>query len=142
MVKKVLTFVMGLMLAISASATINFSASDIQFWVGTGSNSAVVVIAWDDYTTPTAYAWGVHWNGTASALDLVDSIQAYDSRFHNGSTATVASATYTENGVTLTSDDDYWCYTVNGQFATVGYTGYTMSNGDIMEISGSCMFTR
>ncbi len=141
MVKKVLTFVMGLMLAISASATINFSASDIQFWVGTGSNSAVVVIAWDDYTTPTAYAWGVHWNGTASALDLVDSIQAYDSRFHNGSTATVASATYTENGVTLTSDDDYWCYTVNGQFATVGYTGYTMSNGDIMEISGSCMFT-
>ena len=129
------------MLACSASATITFPASDVQFWVGTGSNSAVVVIAWDDYTTPTAYAWGVHWNGTATALDLVDSIQAYDSRFHNGSSATVASATYTENGVTLTSDNDYWCYTVNGNWATVGYTGYTMSNGDIMEISGSCYFT-
>ena len=132
---------MGLALAFGASATINFSASDIQYWVGTGSNSAVVVIAWDDYTTPTAYAWGVHWNGNASALDLVDSIQAYDSRFSNGSTATVASATYTENGVTLTSESDYWCYTVNGQWATVGYTGYTMSNGDIMEISGSCGFS-
>ncbi|MBQ8704452.1 MAG: T9SS type A sorting domain-containing protein [Bacteroidales bacterium] len=141
MVKKLLTIIMGLGLAVSASATINFSASDIQYWVGTGSNQAVVVIAWDDYTTPTAYAWGVRWNGSVSALDLIDSIQAYDSRFHNGSTATVASATYTENGVTLTSDNDYWCYTVNGQWATVGYTGYTMSNGDIMEISGSCMFT-
>ena len=141
MVKKVLTLALGLVLACSASATITFPASDVQFWVGTGSNSAVVVIAWDDYTTPTAYAWGVHWNGTATALDLVDSIQAYDSRFHNGSSATVASATYTENGVTLTSDNDYWCYTVNGNWATVGYTGYTMSNGDIMEISGSCYFT-
>ena len=132
---------MGMGIAVSASATINFSASDIQYWVGTGSNQAVVVIAWDDYTTPTAYAWGVRWNDNVSALDLVDSIQAYDSRFHNGSTATVASATYTENGVTLTSENDFWCYTVNGQWATVGYTGYTMSDGDIMEISGSCYFT-
>ena len=44
MVKKLLAITMGLMLAISSSATINFSASDIQYWVGTGSNQAVVVI--------------------------------------------------------------------------------------------------
>ena len=92
----------------SGAKDISFPASNIQFWTGTGSNSAVVVIAWDDYATPTAYAWGVHWNGNASALDLVDTIQAYDSRFHNNSSATVSHATYTENGVTLTSENDYW----------------------------------
>ena len=141
MVKKLLTFILGLGLAAGASATINFPASDIQFWVGTGSNSAVVVVAWDDASTPTALAWGVRWNGTVSALDLIDSIQTHDSRFSNGSSATAASITYSDGTVTLTSPTNYWCYTVNGQWATVGYTGYYMSDGDIMELSGTCMFS-
>lgn len=131
---------MGLMLAFSASATINFSASDIQFWVGTGSNSAVVVIAWDDCTPATALAWGVRWNGTTTALGLIDSIQAHDSRFSNGSTATVNGAVYNDGTLMLSSPTNWWCYTVNGQWATVGYTGYTMSNGDIMELSATCDF--
>ena len=131
---------MGLMLAFSASATINFSASDIQFWVGTGSNSAVVVIAWDDCTPATALAWGVRWNGTTTALGLIDSIQAHDSRFSNGSTATVNGAVYNDGILILSSPTNWWCYTVNGQWATVGYTGYTMSNGDIMELSATCDF--
>ena len=131
---------MGLMLAFSASATINFSASDIQFWVGTGSNSAVVVIAWDDCVPATALAWGVRWNGTTTALGLIDSIQAHDSRFSNGSTATVNGAVYNDGTLFLSSPTNWWCYTVNGQWATVGYTGYTMSNGDIMELSATCDF--
>ena len=140
MVKKLLTLAMGLMLAFSASATINFSASDIQFWVGTGSNSAVVVIAWDDCVPATALAWGVRWNGTTTALGLIDSIQAHDSRFSNGSTATVNGAVYNDGTLFLSSPTNWWCYTVNGQWATVGYTGYTMSNGDIMELSATCDF--
>lgn len=131
---------MGLGLALSASATINISASDIQFWVGTGSNQAVVVIAWDDCVPATALAWGVRWNGNASALDLIDSIQAYDSRFSNGSTATVNGAVYNDGTLFLSSSTNWWCYTVNGSWATVGYTGYTMSNGDIMELSATCDF--
>lgn len=131
---------MGLMLAFSASATINFSASDIQFWVGTGSNSAVVVIAWDDCVPATALAWGVRWNGTTTALGLIDSIQAHDSRFSNGSTATVNGAVYNDGTLFLSSPTNWWCYTVNGSWATVGYTGYTMSNGDIMELSATCDF--
>lgn len=131
---------MGLMLAFSASATINFSASDIQFWVGIGSNSAVVVIAWDDCTPATALAWGVRWNGTTTALGLIDSIQAHDSRFSNGSTATVNGAVYNDGTLILSSLTNWWCYTVNGQWATVGYTDYTMSNGDIMELSATCDF--
>ena len=141
MVKKLLTFILGLGLAAGASATINFPASSVQYWVGTGSNSAVVVVAWDDAATPTALAWGVRWNGTVSALDLIDSIQTYDSRFSNGSSATAASVTYNDGTVVLTSDNNWWCYTVNGAWATVGYTGYYMSDGDIMELSGSCYFS-
>ncbi len=144
MIKKLSYLFAALLFASAATAqpqkTISFPASDIQYWVGSGSNSAVVIIAWDDVATPTALAWGVHWNGNASALDLIDSIQAYDSRFSNGSSATVASATYNDGTVTLSSPTNWWCYTVNGSWADVGYTGYTMSNGDVMELSADCMF--
>ncbi len=140
MVKKLLTIVMGLGLAMSASATINFSASDIQYWVGTGSNQAVVVIAWDDCTPATALAWGVRWNGTTTALGLIDSIQAHDSRFSNGSTATVQGAVYNDGTLILSSLTNWWCYQVNGEWASVGYSGYTMSDGDFMELSATCDF--
>jgi hypothetical protein len=124
----------------SASATINFSASDIQYWVGTGSNQAVVVIAWDDCTPATALAWGVRWNGTTTALGLIDSIQAHDSRFSNGSTATVQGAVYNDGTLILSSLTNWWCYQVNGEWASVGYSGYTMSDGDFMELSATCDF--
>ena len=82
MVKKLLTIIIGLGLALGASAqmgnnaghkppvrpkNISFLASDVQFWVGTGSNSAVVVIGWDDNSSGNfALAWGVHWNGNTN----------------------------------------------------------------------------
>ena len=141
MTKKLLSIVFGLALALNAWATINFPASAVQYWVGSGSNSAVVVIAWDESATPTALAWGVHWNGQATALDLLDSIEAHDSRFHNGSTSGVGSLTYSDGTLSLTPDVNYWCYTVNGQWATVGYSGYTMTDGDLMEISDGCAFS-
>lgn len=141
MTKKLTIITCALFLTLGVRGAINFSASDVQYWVGTGSNRAVVVIAWDDYSTPTALAWGVRWNGTVSALDIIDSIQTYDSRFSNGSSATLSNVTYTDGGVTLSSEINYWCYTVNGTWATVGYSGYTMSDGDLMEVSGSCNFS-
>ena len=141
MTKKLTIITCALFLTLGVRGAINFSASDVQYWVGTGSNRAVVVIAWDDYSTPTALAWGVRWNGTVSALDIIDSIQTYDSRFSNGSSATLSNVTYTDGGVTLSSENNYWCYTVNGTWATVGYSGYTMSDGDLMEVSGSCYFS-
>ena len=72
MVKKLLTLFLGLTLAFRASADITFPASDVQFWVGTGSNSAVVVIGWDNGNPGGnfAIAWGVHWNGSTTALAL------------------------------------------------------------------------
>ena len=56
--------------------SVTFPASDIQYWVGTGSNSAVVIIGWDDNPSGNnfALAWGVHWNGSATAANMLDTI--------------------------------------------------------------------
>lgn len=53
------------------------AASDILFWVGEGSNEAVMAVNWAD----TALAWGYRWNGTATVSEMMDHIAAADPRF-------------------------------------------------------------
>ncbi len=56
-------------------ATIAFS--EILYWVGEGSNEAVMAVNWAD----TALAWGYRWNGTATVADMMADIAAADPRF-------------------------------------------------------------
>ncbi len=157
MVKKVLTLTLGLLLFVGATAQMNnndhakkqqaksisFPTSDIQFWVGTGSNSAVVIIGWDDNPSGNnfALAWGVRWNGSCTAVNMLDTIATYDSRVAYAiSSGFVTSIGYNDGTLVSGSEDSYWCYTLNGTWADA-YGVQAMTNGDVMEISSSCMFS-
>ena len=126
---------------------VTFRASDILFWTGTGSNSAVVVIGWDgQYAsyTPMALAWGVHFNGSVTAKNMLDTIAAYDPRFTFAfSGSLLASIQYIDSAASiyLTPSDNGDCYYVNGSWATDVYANFPINNGDLMEISESCLFT-
>lgn len=120
----------------------SFPPGDIEFWVGTGTNSAVVIIGWDDNPTGDfALAWGVRWNGSTTALGLVDSIATYDSRVtYSFSGSLMQDILYT--GDDFTGASSYgWCYMINGSWAPNAYNNQPVADGDLMEISGSCMFT-
>lgn len=157
MVKKVLTLTLGLLFFVGATAQMNnndhakkqqaksisFPTSDIQFWVGTGSNSAVVIIGWDDNPSGNnfALAWGVRWNGSCTAVNMLDTIATYDSRVAYAiSSGFVTSIGYNDGTLVSGSEDSYWCYTLNGTWADA-YGVQAMTNGDVMEISSSCMFS-
>ena len=142
MVKRLLTLTIGLALAIGASATITFPASNVLFWTGTGTNQAVVVIGWDDNPHGNfALAWGVRWNGSATAANMLDTIATYDSRLAYAiSSGFVTSIGYNDGTLVSGSNDSYWCYTINGGFAGA-YGSQSMTNGDLMEISSSCNFS-
>ena len=123
--------------------TITFSASDIQFWTGTGTNQAIVIVGWDDNTAGSnfALAWGVRWNGSATAQNMLDTIMAYDSRFSysiNGSF--VSDVSYNDGSLISGSSNSYWCYNVNNAMSST-YPSQAMANGDVMEISSSCNFS-
>ena len=125
----------------SASKDITFSASDIQFWCGTGSNQALVLIGWDDSTPAVAYAWGVRWNGNAVAIDLIDSIATHDPNFsYQYGGGLISNVEYTVDGNLLASSINYWCYYLNGQWAQNAYGNQPVSNGDVIEMSATCMF--
>lgn len=84
MLKKLMTIGLGLLLWTGAQGQATINESDVQFWVGSGSNSTLVCIGWDDVSasyTPTVVVWGVHWNGSIHLIDALDSIATYDERF-------------------------------------------------------------
>ncbi|MBO4307570.1 MAG: T9SS type A sorting domain-containing protein [Bacteroidales bacterium] len=125
--------------------TISFPTSDVQYWVGTGSNSAVVIIAWDDNATPTALVWGVHWNGATTATGLLDSIVAHDSRFsYNISNSMMQSMAYNDGTLNLQPNPDdigWWCYYQNGDWGAYAWPNCPISNGDVIEVSESCSWS-
>ena len=160
MIKKITTFALGLLLtaglwaqsgnnemyghAVKGGAkSITFPASNIQFWTGTGSNQAVVIVGWDDNSGGTnfALAWGVRWNGTATAQNMLDTIMAYDTRFgYTISGSFVTNVSYNDGTLVSGSALSYWCYNVNNSMASA-YPFQNMTNGDVMEISSSCNFS-
>lgn len=53
--------------------------SDIQYWVGSGTNEAALVIQWNDGKSPVSLAWGFRWDDAATGWDMIQAITAADS---------------------------------------------------------------
>ncbi len=66
---------------INKNTTTNISFSDIQYWVGTGSNQAAFVVQWNDSKNPDALVWGFRWDGNATGEDMLKAIAKADHRF-------------------------------------------------------------
>jgi hypothetical protein len=69
------------MLAFVSATQGAFTFNDIQYWVGSGVNSAAIAIDWSDgSTSPSALVWGFRWNGAANGRDLLTAVVKADSR--------------------------------------------------------------
>ena len=124
--------------------SISFPASDIQFWTGTGTNQATYILAWDDDPSgnDTALVWGVRWNGTATATTLLDTIAAYDTRFtYTLSGSLMTDMSFNDGTINPGSSMNGWCYYHNGSWGMYAWPNQPMVNGDVIEMSSSCMFT-
>ncbi|MDN3695156.1 DUF5074 domain-containing protein [Chryseobacterium tructae] len=139
---------------INKNITTNISFSDIQYWVGTGSNQAAFVVQWNDSKNPDALVWGFKWDGNATGEDMLKAIAKADKRFFtllyqgtqfgtavgglgfdlNGqdSNALIKSGNatyplYPVNGIVNTTAydfDDYVAKDVNDHWTSAWYNGY------------------
>ena len=143
MVKKVLmlafaVIVTSCLMAQSAPKSVTINQSDIQFWTGTGTNSTMVAIGWDDDDAsyaPTVVVWGVRWNGTITLLNALDTIMAYDSRFSYTFSGTfLNSVSYTDAsaGIALTPSAEWNCNNYGGV-----YNSTSLSTSTWLRISES-----
>ena len=113
---------------VPVEATIAFS--EILFWVGEGSNEAVMAVNWAD----TALAWGYRWNGTATVADMMDHIAAADPRFSYTGTGFISDINYIDTAAGMTTPlgitpGYYWGSTNNGVM-DMGMS-QTLANGDL-----------
>lgn len=120
--------------------TVNAANPDtalVDYWCGTGSNKAVVVIGWDDATPATALCWGVRWNGNTTAMGALDSIVAHDSHFTYTHGGMISNLAYNNGSLNLASPTDWWCYTRNGSYAGA-YASQQIANNDVLRLSATC----
>lgn len=81
-----------IVLAISGivnAGLVNFDGKlvELQSWVGSGGNEAVLVIDWNDNINPVSFAWGFRWQSdtTATGRDMLNAVNAADNRLFEAS---------------------------------------------------------
>ncbi|MPM69765.1 hypothetical protein SDC9_116713 [bioreactor metagenome] len=74
-----LFLLLWLAIAMPKISNAQFSMDDITFWVGSGSNSAALVIDFNDGSTPQCYAWGFRFDGNSvTAADMIAAVDSAD----------------------------------------------------------------
>ncbi len=120
----------------------DYPASNIQFWVGSGSNSIVAVFEWcQDQTMGVAY--GFRWDGTATVGDLLTAIDAADTRFTVTLSGTMVNTySYLDGTYNEYLESPGWLmYTINGNYCS-GLSDALVNNGYFeMTEYGDCTFT-
>jgi hypothetical protein len=121
----------------NAPLDVTIAASDIAYWVGTGSTEVIFVGNW--CSPETALAWGVRFNGTTTTVEAVmDTIAAYDTRFgYSGGSDILNDVTYQDANYNLTMTQPstgYIMYNVNGVLAGFGYQSMNVQQGDLIKV--------
>jgi hypothetical protein len=55
-----------------------FSFHDVEYWVGSGSDSALFVLDFHDGLPGSSTAWGYRYSGTADVQDMIQAVDAQD----------------------------------------------------------------
>lgn len=58
-----------------------FSFSDIQFWTGTGTDSTLLIVSFNNGASDSSYAWGYRFNPGEDGEDLLNAVAAADVNF-------------------------------------------------------------
>ena len=73
---RVSPYALAVGLCLTADVALAFSISNLEYWVGSGSNRAALVVDWHDESRPHALAWGYRWDGQARGLDMWQAVTA------------------------------------------------------------------
>lgn len=69
--RKTIAALLALPVTCLHAQTLVNSFNDIQFWAGTGTNRAAMVIQWPDQANPAGVVWGYRWNGESTAQQMI-----------------------------------------------------------------------
>lgn len=130
--KNVFSTLSALALLATAAQAQTFDRSQVQFWVGSGPDSTVLVIDFQDGTDDPSYAWGFLHDGSATAEDMLNAINAADVNLSVEITnGFLNSVTYGDHAG-IGGDPDWWSTWSGPSFAEMESNlgiGEVLSNG-------------
>ncbi|AEB08651.1 hypothetical protein [Desulfobacca acetoxidans] len=133
--KKYLSIILVLLaVAMAAGPAQSFTFNDIDFWVGSGSNRAALVVQWFDPRMENALVWGYRWDGEASGEDMMTAIAgACDIRSSNN-----GAVVYTTTGADSRLGAQLTTWSGFGGDKTLFGIGYDLDNdGGFAYVNGA-----
>jgi hypothetical protein len=113
-------------------------ASQITYWVGTGSNEVILAVNWAN--PDTCLAWGYRFStSTVTVAQVISDIAAADNRFSYDSSMSGYGAYMNDIQFVASATDTfklsgmYWMYNINGFGAMLGFDAQQVSNGDFIK---------
>ena len=114
------------------------AASDIIYWVGTGSNEVIFAVNWA--TPDTCLAWGYRFSSdSVTVAQVIGDIAAADPRFSYDSSMAPFGAFMNDIYFAISANDtlkrtgSYWMYNVNGVSAMVSFDAQYVKNNDFIK---------
>lgn len=111
---------------------------DVKYWVGSGSDSALLVIDFLDNTWDSCYVWGVRFDGSTSGEDMLNNVAASDVNLTVNIGGGFLNDIYYGSHAGEGSNPDFWGTwsgtTIANLIANTGI-GEVVNNGDIFGCS-------
>ena len=119
-------------------ATRDVSASNIQYWVGHGSNAVVATFFFCGNDDPVGIAYGYRFDGEATIQDMLEAIDEADDNFSVTITTWIQDIAYTDDEYDVIIESGMLMYNVNGAFSS-GISD-ALTDGDYFELTewGDC----
>ena len=113
-------------------------ASQITYWVGSGSNEVILAVNWAN--PDTCLAWGYRFStSTVTVAKVISDIAAADNRFSYDSSMSGYGAYMNDIQFVASANDTfklsgmYWMYNINGFGAMLGFDAQQVSDGDFIK---------
>ena len=129
-----LAVLMYFLSSLSFGQTPKIDKSQIQYWVGSGTDSAILIVNWCDENV--AFAWGYCFNGSITVENMLVDMMTLDPRLYfDVQSGYVGSFSYLHTPCASLDYPDMPMYSVNTMVANVISAEY-ISADDIVEFGG------
>lgn len=112
-----------------------FTADDVLSWTGSGSKHAVLVISFNDGSSPMSYAWGYRFDGNKTAEDMLSAIHQADTSLEIDMPGGMISDISYLSHSGISGSPNFW-----GTWSSTGVHNWAMNMGVSTELADSAWF--
>ncbi len=112
-----------------------FTADDVHSWTGSGSKHAILVISFNDGSSPMSYAWGYRFDGNKTAEDMLIAVHQADTSLEIDMPGGMINNIHYLNHSGVSGAPNFW-----GTWSSTGVHNWAMNMGVSTDLADSTWF--